>query len=444
MRGDVAGRDLPASLGEPDRIAALAGADVEGAAWRKVADLVQERPVRVATPHRRVAAVAVVPVGFVTRGADGSQQIFVGQAERDRGADAAAVCRRGEHLHAGVGHVARCVQAGNGGLTHRVDLHDVAHAGDVRDRREAGSGEHVGPGAEPMVDDHGVGVEAPAVGQLDAGDPAVVSGDDAAHRRPYDLRTARGQRVEGAVVEPGRVVQNDGVAIGEVPEERRSVQSHRLGDDLHDTLVAHLEAVTERAADHVTTPVLGQPVDARKLVGQARRHEDAAGDEGVATADLDPEPAVVEPGNRPHPTSEDLTAEAAHLGAATGSQLRRWCTLEAEVAVHVGGRRVPRRAVVHHHHRSALPGELQGGGQPGGRPADDRHVAVAFHRSLFVRSVFVLGHGVDDTVHLQNSKRPCDIRKEGPEVRNGRSSQHRRRRAHAVAQPAHDPRVLAR
>jgi hypothetical protein len=57
--------------------------------------------------------------------------------------------------------------------------------------------------------------------------------------------------------------------------------------------------------------------------------------------------------------------------------------------VHVRRRGVARGAVVHHDHRPALPDELERGGEPGGRPADDRHVAAADDGRLAV--VLVLG-----------------------------------------------------
>ncbi len=61
---DVVGGDIPAVLGEPDRVAALAGSDVERAARGQAGDLVDERAVGVAAPQL-AAGVAVVPVGLV-------------------------------------------------------------------------------------------------------------------------------------------------------------------------------------------------------------------------------------------------------------------------------------------------------------------------------------------------------------------------------------------
>lgn len=63
---DVAGRDPPSLLGQPDRVAALPGTDVERATSGKAVDLVDERAIRVPAPGR-VAPVAVIPLGLVGR-----------------------------------------------------------------------------------------------------------------------------------------------------------------------------------------------------------------------------------------------------------------------------------------------------------------------------------------------------------------------------------------
>src|SRR5919198_596198 len=96
--GYVGRGDLPALLGEPDGVAALSCPDVEYAAGCQVAHLVHERPVGVAAPHRRVAPVAVVPVGLIARRTGACAHVVVGEAERDHGADAAAVRGGVEHL----------------------------------------------------------------------------------------------------------------------------------------------------------------------------------------------------------------------------------------------------------------------------------------------------------------------------------------------------------
>ena len=53
----------------------------------------------------------------------------------------------------------------------------------------------------------------------------------------------------------------------------------------------------------------------------------------------------------------------------------------AEIAVHVRGGGVARIAGIDDDHRAALPAELQGCGQAGGRAADDGDIAVTFDES---------------------------------------------------------------
>ena len=77
-----------------------------------------------------------------------------------------------------------------------------------------------------------------------------------------------------------------------------------------------------------------------------------------------------------HAAGEDLAAVAADLLATDRGQLRRRQPLVAEVAVHVGGGGVAGLAGVDDDHRPALAPELERGGEPGGRPADDGDVAV--------------------------------------------------------------------
>ena len=60
---DVARGHVPTLLGQPDRVAALPGTDVERAASGKAVDLVDECAVGVAAPHR-IAPVAAIPVGL--------------------------------------------------------------------------------------------------------------------------------------------------------------------------------------------------------------------------------------------------------------------------------------------------------------------------------------------------------------------------------------------
>lgn len=72
----------------------------------------------------------------------------------------------------------------------------------------------------------------------------------------------------------------------------------------------------------------------------------------------------------------------------------------------MGGRRVTGLACVDDDDRAPLPTELEGGGQASGRSSDDRNLAVAFDRA-----VFVFAHEVEDTVIARDCKRSCGIRK---------------------------------
>ena len=101
-------------FGEPDRVGALAGADVQRPTWRETGDLVHEGAVRVAAPHP-FAAVPVVPVGRVRGSGRRGPSVFVREAEADHGAGTAAVCCGLQDLLGRIGDVARCVQPWDGG-----------------------------------------------------------------------------------------------------------------------------------------------------------------------------------------------------------------------------------------------------------------------------------------------------------------------------------------
>ena len=195
---DVARGHVPALLGQPDRIAALAGADVERAAGGEAADLVDERAVGVAAPHL-VAAVAVIPVGLVGRWSGGGLDVVVGEAEADHRADPAAVGRSLQHLLARVGHVAGGVEARYRRRPGRVRLDEVPEPGRVRRRSEAERRERFGAHPEPWADRDRVGVDAVAVGQLDRRDVPVVAGDDAADALVDDVDPggSQGRRPRG-------------------------------------------------------------------------------------------------------------------------------------------------------------------------------------------------------------------------------------------------------
>ena len=309
---DVTRRHVPTLLGQPERVAALAGADVECAAGGEAADLVDERAVRVAAPHL-VAPVAVIPVGLVGRWSGGGSDVVVGETEADHGADPAAVGGGLQHLLARIGHVAGRVEARYGRCPGRVGLHEVSEPGRVRRWLETERRERFGAHPEPGADHDRVGVDAVVVGQLDRRDVAVGTRDDAAHVSVDDVHAAGSQGVELGVVDVDRVVEHDGELGAQLAEQPGGVESHRVGDDLDDAPVADLEAVAERTVDDVAAPVLGEAVDVRELVDQAGGGKNPTSDDGVTADELDAEAVVVGAGHTTHATGEDLTAVAADL-----------------------------------------------------------------------------------------------------------------------------------
>ena len=125
--------------------------------------------------------------------------------------------------------------------------------------------------------------------QLDRGDVAVGTRDDAGHSRVDDVHAAGPQGIELGVVDVGGIVEHDGELGAQLAEQPGGVQTQRVGDDLDDAPVADLEAVTERTVDHVAAPVLGEPLDVGELVDHARGGEHPTGDDGVTADELDAE-----------------------------------------------------------------------------------------------------------------------------------------------------------
>ena len=195
------------------------------------------------------------------------------------------------------------------------------------------------------------------------------------------------------------IVEHDGELGGQLAEQPGGVQTQRVGDDLDDAPVADLEAVTERAVDDVAAPVLGEPVDVGELVDQAGGGEHPTGDDGVTADELDAEVVVVGAGH------VDSPGRRGPHRRSCGPPRDRWRSSSdgrspfvTEVAVHVCGGGVARLAGVDDDHRAALAPELQGGGEPGGRSADDGDVAVPLDGADGV-----VTHGVDDTVSAERS-----------------------------------------
>ena len=111
-----------------------------------------------------------------------------------------------------------------------------------------------------------------------------------------------------------------------------------MGHDVDDAPVANLEAMTERAVDHVDAPVLGEAVDVRQLVDEAGGGQHSTGDDRVAANELDAESVVFGAAHVEGATGDDLAAVAADLLATDRGELRRRQALVAEIAVHVGRR----------------------------------------------------------------------------------------------------------
>ena len=220
-------------------------------------------------------------------------------------------------------------------------------------------------------------LDAIAVRQLDRGDATVVARHDPTDALHDDRHTGRTQRVEVGVVGIDAVVQHQRVPVGELAEEDGGVEVHPVRDHVDDTTISHLETVTERAVDHVATPVLGHAGDVGQHVDQARGREHTSSDDGMPAGELDTEPVVVGTADVDGTPGDDLTAVAAHLLAGERQEVRRRQALVSEVAVHVGGGSVAWFAGVDDDDAPALTSELERGGEAGRRSADDGDVAVA-------------------------------------------------------------------
>ena len=80
----------------------------------------------------------------------------------------------------------------------------------MRRRSEAERREWFGAHPEPGTDHDRVGVDAFVVDQLDRGDLAIGTGDDATSPARIDLHAAGSQGVEFRVVHVARVVEHNG------------------------------------------------------------------------------------------------------------------------------------------------------------------------------------------------------------------------------------------
>jgi hypothetical protein len=188
---------------------------------------------------------------------------------------------------------------------------------------------------------------------------------------------ARAKSDEFRLVAVHPVVEDECQPIRELAEQSGRVEAHRMGDDLHDLLVAHLVAVAERAVDHVTTPVFDQPVDVGELVDETGGGEDPSRNDRVPSGQFDPEPFIAGAADVDSSPVEHFDAVAADLLAGDHRELRGGDAVVAEIAVHVGCRGVARRAGIDDDHRASLAAELQRRCQTGGRPADHSDIASA-------------------------------------------------------------------
>ena len=266
--------------------------------------------------------------------------------------------------------------------------------------------EELGAGTEAGADHDRVGGEDRAPLQLDPGQATVGTGDEARDPGLHDVHAGTPQAVELVGVDAGGVVDHHGQPVGELAEERRGVQAHGVGDDLDHPGVAHLVAVAERAVHHVAAPVLPHALDVGQLVDESAGDHHPPGHHRGPAGQGGPERAPLGAFDGDHPSGEHLRPVAAHLLPTSRHQLGGGHALVPEVAVHVGGRGVPRVAGVDDDDGSALAGDLQGGGEAGGGAADHEHVAVAFHRWWGV-----VAHGDDPTESFGYRNDGCGIRK---------------------------------
>ena len=183
--------------------------------------------------------------------------------------------------------------------------------------------ERFGAHSEPGTDDDRVSVDALVVGQLDRGDAAAGTGDDAAHSSVDDVHPGGPKDAELGIVEVGRVVEHHGELGGQLAEQPGGVQSHRVGDDLHDAPIADLVAVAERTVDDIAPPVFGEPVDVGELVHQPGGGKHPTSDDDVTADEFDAEAVVIGARHPSGATGEDLSAVASDLLTANGAQLRR-------------------------------------------------------------------------------------------------------------------------
>jgi hypothetical protein len=98
-------------------------------------------------------------------------------------------------------------------------------------------------------------------------------------------------------------VQHQRESWGELPEQARLMKAHGVGDDLHNPEIANFKAVTERAVNHIVTPVLGQPFDVGKFVNETGCRQHPSSDQAVPSDEMHAKPVALEPGHVDDPAA---------------------------------------------------------------------------------------------------------------------------------------------
>ncbi len=113
-----------------------------------------------------LAAVATVPFGFDARRAVTGGQVLVGEAESDLRTDHAAVRCGRKHLQARVDDVTCRENAVHRRSACRVGREHLPEPGRMRSRCEPKAAQRFDAGMEPGTDEHGIGGDSGAVGEV--------------------------------------------------------------------------------------------------------------------------------------------------------------------------------------------------------------------------------------------------------------------------------------
>ena len=165
--------------------------------------------------------------------------------------------------------------------------------------------------------------------------------------------------------------------VGPLAHDLGVADGARGAADDTEPAVADLVAVAVGAVQDVAGPPLAQPRDVGELVAQAGGDQEAPCRDPLPVGEEDPEAGSAVG----HQVGDGAVRRSRRRSSSTsspadGQQLGGRETVAGEVAVHVGGRGVARRAGVDHEDAAPGAGEDQGGGQAGGASADDRYVVL--------------------------------------------------------------------